>query len=646
MMSRFFKSGMPGKTFLICISFLICSRNLFAGIKIWTGNAGDGLWSTASNWNDNIVPSSTDDVLLDNSAVTNNYIVSLPDFAVVIKTISISPDIAKTIQLILPVTNISEPAFTVTGPGYGILINDGGIFLNASGLSSGESLNIADSIKINNGGRYIHHTKASHANNITRLLSTSAGTENGIFEFDVPRASYTVSVSNRTYGSIVFNSTAAGGNISYTCNGTNPLTINGNLEIDEGVNFSVDLRGANGNIFIKGDYIQNGGIFNIASGAGNSTVVSIQGNLHQLAAGQITETNTGFPSIELKGSSVQTISLAGTISNDINFRMNNIHGAVLQSALQLPYKLELLQGKITTSPLNLLTLLNNCSITVDSTSANTSFIDGPLRKEGLAGAAFFLFPVGKNESLRWLELKNATGNYTVEYINNNPRLISNSYGAGIYHISANEYWKIDADANPVAIANVELSFVVPASGPVTDLSYLNVSSLASGSWIDAGHTAVTGSLQKGSIVSGAINNFQYFTLASTANLENPLPIKLIDFDGSKFDHTAILHWQVDLPADVDFFEVMTKFGNDFKTIAKITASGNTDQYQFICDSLQDGINYYRLRVTDKQGVIYLGKIISINNYVSDFTMTLRRLLSKATRPGCKSILRIKAGCNG
>ncbi len=60
-------------------------------------------------------------------------------------------------------------------------INAGAIFRNASGIASGESLSIADSLMIHDGGRYIHQTRASHANSILRILSSAPGTEQGVF---------------------------------------------------------------------------------------------------------------------------------------------------------------------------------------------------------------------------------------------------------------------------------------------------------------------------------------------------------------------------------------------------------------------------------------------------------------------------------
>lgn len=614
------------KIFPILIGCIAFFQNSFGSIKTWTGGGGDGQWSNSANWNGGLVPLPADDVILDNSIVLSDYTVVFPNTGVIVKSIIIGPLTGRIIQLILPSSNLVEPALTATGPGYGLIINSGGIFQNASGLTSGESLNIADSVRINNGGRYIHHTRASHANNIARLLSSAPGTENGVFEFDVPRASYTVSVSNRIYGTIVFNSVAAGGAINYTCTGSNPLTVNGNLQINNGVNLSVDLASANGNIVVKGDYIQQGGVFNLASGAGNSTVLRIAGNLLQSSTGQITETNTGLPFIELNGSTLQLISLAGTIINNVGFRMNNAAGASLLSPLKLPYKLQLVNGKITSSSANLLTLQTGCTLIADSSNSAISFIDGPLRKEGLSSLGSFLFPVGKNNSMRWLELKNVSGNFTIEYMNENPMLLNNSYGVGIAHISNIEYWIVSADAGPIATGNVELSFAVPESGGITDLSFLNVASLSSGLWEDVGHAGTTGTFNTaGSVISNTINNFptvSYFTLASTADLQNPLPISLIDFKGQMLNNEAMFSWQIDLPGDIEYFELMKKINSEFKVVAKVPGMMTQERYSLSYDSIENGINYFRLRATDRNGNSNFSKIIAVNNYKSDFTVMI------------------------
>ena len=147
-------------------------------------------------------------------------------------------------------------------------------------------------------------------------------------------------------------------------------------------------------MLVKGDLNKNGGSLNLASGAGNTTVMKVAGDVNQSPTAQVTESNTGFPCIELNGTATQHISMAGSIINSVTFRVNNVAGVILQSPLSLPYKLDLEKGSITTTSANLLTLQPGCTIQADS-NASGSFVNGPLRKEGLSGAAYFLFPVGK-----------------------------------------------------------------------------------------------------------------------------------------------------------------------------------------------------------------------------------------------------------
>ncbi|MEO6963550.1 MAG: hypothetical protein ABIY90_16380, partial [Puia sp.] len=121
---------------------------VFPEIKTWSGSGGNGLWSDPLNWNTRHAPDSTDDVLLDNGDVPGSYQVVLPDQAVTVRTLTITPGDGNNIELILPSSNRETNAFRVKGPGYGISLNAGGIFRNASGLAGGESLQIADSIRI------------------------------------------------------------------------------------------------------------------------------------------------------------------------------------------------------------------------------------------------------------------------------------------------------------------------------------------------------------------------------------------------------------------------------------------------------------------------------------------------------------------
>jgi len=220
----------------------------------WDGGGDGTSWSDNLNWVGDVLPAAGDSVLLDNSARNGNYIVLLPNGSVTIVAISILPFPGNNIRVVLPSSNLlMANAFVATGPGYGLLIGDGGIFQNSSGSISGTVLTIVDSIKINNGGLYIQNSRTGHASLVT-ILSRAPGTESGTVEFDVPSTgSYSVSISNRVYGNLVFSAAAAGGVRTYFSTGSNPFIIRGNWQIKTGVNYSLDLDDT---VFVKGNFFQ------------------------------------------------------------------------------------------------------------------------------------------------------------------------------------------------------------------------------------------------------------------------------------------------------------------------------------------------------------------------------------------------------
>src|SRR5687768_12021152 len=87
----------------------------------WDGGGNDDQWTTAANWTGDVLPSTTDDVLLDISFVAGNYTVTLPGGlqAITIRSLHIQPSSGNIIALILPASNTAAPALVLTGPGYG-----------------------------------------------------------------------------------------------------------------------------------------------------------------------------------------------------------------------------------------------------------------------------------------------------------------------------------------------------------------------------------------------------------------------------------------------------------------------------------------------------------------------------------------------
>ena len=299
------------KRWMVWLMAISLMGNLQAQKK-WDGGGASGDWNNAQNWYPDGLPIATDSVVLDNSYVSGNYTVNLPGGNVTtqVKTLLIQSN-AGVITLIIPSTNTGAPGFQVNGSGDALVIGDQCVFKNSSGASAGNTLTVTGNIRINNGGKYTHQTIRSNATVIDRL-STAAGTEKGIFEFDVPStAGYTVSLSNNTFGSLVFRALASNGNKPYSGSGSSNLTIRGDLVVDTGVQLTST---------VVADIVVNGKLD-----------ISGKFSLNPSSAG------TSGRSLKLSGSNVMVKGLGSLLMNT-NFRNIEITrgaGVTMQRNLQL-----------------------------------------------------------------------------------------------------------------------------------------------------------------------------------------------------------------------------------------------------------------------------------------------------------------------
>jgi hypothetical protein len=374
---------------------------------------------------------------------------------------------------------------------------------------------------------------------------------------------------------------------------------------------SLDLSGVNGNIQVDGDFIQEGGQLNLAAGAGDNTVFRVRGDLYQAPNAVITESiNTGSPWLELNGSRNQEIAIAGQIRNHVGFRMNNLSGATLRLPLMLPWKLDLSQGSVYSSAAAMIVLDTLCTIIADSSRLIGSCVEGPLLKLGLNQEDHFLFPLGKDGNLRWLELKQASGNYQAEYFHDDPASLGTALAAGLNHISKLEYWNIMASGTANGQTKVELSFSSAQSGGVTDPNYLNVARFNSLQWVDAGHTAITGNFLQGSVLSDADFISGAYTLGSTVDLANPLPLTDIELDVKEISRETIFSWTVKSPEAPDHFDLYEERDSNSILLAKIPAVYSQSVYHWVSGfELKKGNHYFSVHMVDIHGYEYSGKIV-------------------------------------
>jgi len=594
--------------------------------KKWDGEGGDGLWENSLNWTNNSLPLSTDDVVLDNSFITASYDINIAGTsgAVSCRSIMISPASSNSINLIIPSTNLQRLALSTLGPGYSIVINNGGILTNASGASSGTILSIVDSLKINNGGKYIHKTQRGNAA-ILNTLSSAIGTEKGIVEFDVKvSGSYIVSLTNRTFGTLIFSAVTNNAPITYTSNANNGVLIRGDLQINPLVTLSV---GFNDTIDVIGNFSHDGNLLNLSNN-GNATVLQLRGNAHSSPTSTITETNIAKPVILLAGTGIQSLQLQGPVTNEIVLKLEKSSTAILTSPLILPYQLELKKGILKTDQRNLLTLAATAEIVVDSTKIDQSFIDGPMKKLGLFKRDHFICPIGKENKMRWVELRNATGDFTLEYFKGNPYALGTIMN-GVDHISRIEYWTIEADAG--SSGRIELSFDNVNSGGVTDVASLRVAQLTT-SWINQGNTGTTGSAgAAGSVVSGPINSFSLtdknFSLASVASNENPLPLRWILLNVRDMNKDVELQWKI--PQGWKPKEFKIEFSPDgirFNPVGRIVFEESRYSYLYRITSVLPGNRWYRIAGVEWDGEEIQSKAFATTGGVPELFIWCNNLL--------------------
>lgn len=354
----------------------------------WDGGASTTNWSDAANWNPDGTPGQIDNVVLDNSIVTGTYSVNIGSTSVSINRLTLSPGPGNIITLTLTSSNTGIPGLKVGDNTSGtddIIINNGGILVNSSTASSGNGIELysntatnTGTIVINNGGRYLHNTLKSSSGVLgtgtgVQCLSSVAGTETGIFEYDHPgTASQNPSASGRTYGSLTL--TRSAGAATYSTSGGSALTIRGNFLINTGVTYTTSMTGA---MNVAGNFTNNGASLSLAS----------------------------TQAVNFNGSNLQTISGSGSISILGGVTMSNNAGIVADRDISFGGNLNITTGSLTINAGKNLTV------------AGTTTTNGNLTLKSPAGTG----PTGS-----FLPTGAVSGNVTVErYI---PQYTSNADG--------------------------------------------------------------------------------------------------------------------------------------------------------------------------------------------------------------------------
>ncbi len=234
-------------------------------------------------------------------------------------------------------TMTTSAAWSVSGTNSRVLIENGGTLVSTSAIT----LAAATYLQIDNGGTYKHQNTGAWASTIftgTEVFGNSSTIEINQTATTLP--------TNASYGNLTFNLTADpgaalsfGGNLT-TINGnftiqntqsrevrisanTSPsVTIAGNLSIS-GSTSSFTLTSGTGSpiVSVAGNISMSNGTFSLSGGSGIGTL-NIAGNFSH-TGGTVTETSSGSGFIVFNGTGIQTYTSGGTVSNTVNFTVNN-----------------------------------------------------------------------------------------------------------------------------------------------------------------------------------------------------------------------------------------------------------------------------------------------------------------------------------
>lgn len=413
------------------------------------------------------------------------------------------------------------------------------------------------------------------------------------------------------------------GNVTLTAGtidlGNNDLTILGDLILNGGTL----ALGANGSIDLEGDLTIAGGTI---SGA-NSCSVNFAGDITKTSGSFTVDATTN--TFVADGTTDQTIAGDFTGASAFNrLTVNKSSGdlSILDGGndVEVDGVLTLTSQNIRTDATNTLTLTSTATISGGSAS---SYIEGPLTKNGITASANFTFPIGTASTYGYARIQNVgTGgqNWTAELITSNPNheepidITTNAGYGSMVDILWRNYWTISPSGTNSAV--VQLGITSPMNVVVIeDVRVAIYDGPTSGQWVNLGGSPA-GDETSGSVTSQTSSDFSSSTFTLGGITSIALPVELVSFNAKMEDQQVVLEWTTSSELNNDYFEIeRSADGMTYEVIGEVEGNGTTNElikYSFIDDQPYYGISYYRLTQVDYDGVntVYNPVIVDNNSF--------------------------------
>lgn len=411
-------------------------------------------------------------------------------------------------------------------------------------------------------------------------------------------------------------------------------TIKGNLNIQGNSFVSVahnDGPELDNNLTVEGNVIMNGTTLSLHTGtyvSSSRTRLIVKGNI-QHTAGVLTalssvtnETNDLYV-IEMNGSSAQTISsVTNSFDNaghQVTLRMNNAAGASLLTSLAVG-RIDFSssnKGVVSTGS-NTLTINNTTpasasSIVVHSPGAN-AYVNGTIQRKTASNEPAIL-PVGNGgyRGVTVIPSSNTASTFQAKYFNTGYSDLS--VLSPLEGVSPDYYWditRIGAGADAV----IQLSIPGAVTGSQSGYG-LVVAKYNGADWANARGTTGTmvtpGDATSGSVKTELQTSFSPFTIGF--GQQAALPTLLVSFEGRKTAKGEIhLNWEITNNSTPEVFDVMRSGdGLHFNKIGTVRGEETVRTYRYTDNNILAGNNYYRLKMSDKDGSVTNSIIVVVSN---------------------------------
>ncbi|MBL7704662.1 MAG: T9SS type A sorting domain-containing protein [Taibaiella sp.] len=500
----------------------------------------------------------------------------------------------------------SNVTFTTAGTnvevGGNLIVNNGSFSAAASSVTTTHTIH--GNIDVKSPASFRLNQQSSSAN--TSILLGGDLTVQGILEGTNPNTSFV--------NAIIFNKT-----------GTQSIDIDGTLNnhvtfrVDNGAELvlaqNLDLPNTRNTLEVL-----NGGILNfngynvtglgtlINSAGGTLKITSPQGITTSGAVGNVQTTTRNY---DAGG----TYSYAGTVlqatGNGVpaavaKVIVNNASGVQLSQPATITGNLSLVNGLISTSVTNTLTLGTDATV---SGGSNSSYINGQVTQATNSLNAKTL-PIGKSGIYAPVVLTpavNSSATFVAEYFNGagvTPNATTFASGSDIQSIDDFQYWEVNRTSGTAAVS-INLPF--QSSSNIPALSRAFVAHYNGAEWENAGNAATTGTPSNGTVTSGAVNTFSPFTVGVLNS--TPLPLGLDNFKVMKEASFVNLTWDNTAEAPGSKYLVERSVnGSTFETIATVNGAGKASKYAYEDRNYKTGDNYYRLTLVAIDGTTTVSKV--------------------------------------